>query len=341
MLQRDIEQYFFFGLLALSAILMFFVWKPFLSPIVLAIAFAIIFKPLHGRIFAAVGGRPNWAAFLTTCVALLIVVLLLIFFGGLLISEARGIYLQGTSGAGGFIETVTHTLETYVQKISPAVKIDVSLYIERSLNWLIGHLDSIFSGFFKILMSLFLMGIAFFYILRDGEVLKRRLVILSPLANSQDESILRKLEVAVGSVIRGSLLIAIIQGILSSIGFFIFGMPNPVVFGVITMFASLIPGIGTALVFIPSIGYLLYSGMPLSAIGLAIWGALAVGLIDNFLSPILIKRGVGIHPFLILISVLGGLAFFGPVGFLLGPILLSFFFALLEMYMPSKPLTLG
>ena len=99
--------------------------------------------------------------------------------------------------------------------------------------------------------------------------------------------------------------------------------------GVVAALAALIPGIGTALVLLPAIGYLFFTGSTGMAIGLLVWGFVAVGLIDNFLGPILVNRGVKIHPFLILLSIFGGPSFFGPIGFVLGPLIVALLFALL------------
>jgi predicted PurR-regulated permease PerM len=108
------------------------------------------------------------------------------------------------------------------------------------------------------------------------------------------------------------------------------------VWGSIAAVAALIPGVGTALVVVPGVLYLFFTGSTGYAIGLLIWGLLAVGLIDNLLGPLVVNRGIKIHPFIILLSVLGGLTFFGLVGFILGPLIIAFLFALLEIYKNSK-----
>ena len=171
-----------------------------------------------------------------------------------------------------------------------------------------------------------------YYLLKDGQKLKRAAIEYSPLANIDDEMILKKLELAIGSVIKGNFTIAFIQGILAFIGFTIFGVPNAILWGAAAAVAALIPSVGTALVLLPAVALLFLSGQLFPAVGLLLWGMLAVGLIDNFLGPKLIGRGMKLHPLLVLFSVLGGLVFFGPVGFLLGPIILSLLFALLHIY---------
>ena len=116
------------------------------------------------------------------------------------------------------------------------------------------------------------------------------------------------------------------------VGFWIFGVPNAILWGSFAAIAALIPGIGTALVLTPAILFLFARGEIFSAIGLLAWGVGVVGLIDNFLGPRLMGRGIELHPLIILLSVLGGIGFFGPIGFLLGPLIVSLFFALLDIY---------
>jgi predicted PurR-regulated permease PerM len=133
-------------------------------------------------------------------------------------------------------------------------------------------------------------------------------------------------------VIKGSLLIALIQGMVSGTGFAIFGVPNPVLLGSVAIIAALIPNVGTAVVLTPAILYLYLTDQVWQSAGLLIWGITAVGLIDNLLGPTLIGRSSKIHPLLILLAVLGGLAFFGPLGFILGPLVISLLFAVLDIY---------
>jgi predicted PurR-regulated permease PerM len=101
---------------------------------------------------------------------------------------------------------------------------------------------------------------------------------------------------------------------------------------VIAAFGALIPSVGTTIVFIPAVVFLLFNGAYVQAIGLLVWGVLAVGLIDNLLGPYLMSRGNKLHPFIILLAVLGGLSVFGPIGFVVGPVLVSLFIVLLELY---------
>jgi predicted PurR-regulated permease PerM len=173
-------------------------------------------------------------------------------------------------------------------------------------------------------------------LLRDGQKLKAAVVSLSPLSDADNEFIARKLERAINSAVKGNILIALIQGVLTTAGFLIFGVPSALLWGSLAAIAALIPGIGTALVLAPAIVFLFLAGEMVSGIGLTLWGMTAVGLIDNFLGPKFVGRGVQLHPLIILLSVLGGVGFFGPIGFLLGPLIISLLFALIDIYFANS-----
>jgi predicted PurR-regulated permease PerM len=328
------QYHFFLFLFIAVAVLLFFIFRPFLTPLVLALSFAIVFEPVYVRISKMVGGKESIAAVITVAIVILIVLVPVVLIGTLLFNEARSLYITLINqGAGtGVLAHTVNVLQKYVHKFSPTTTIDISEYARHSLEWVVLNLNTFFSSFLKIALSLLIMIFSLFYLLRDGKRLKRAYIRLSPLTNEYDESILTKIASAIASVIKGSLIIAVIQGILAAIGLYLFGIPNPIIFGVAAMIASLIPGIGTTLVMGPVIIFLFLSGQINAGIGLLIWQIAVVSLIDNFLSPHLIERGLKVHPFFILISVLGGLALFGPIGFILGPVVLAFFFALLDIY---------
>ncbi|MFA4890349.1 MAG: AI-2E family transporter [Candidatus Paceibacterota bacterium] len=330
------ELYFLFFLLAGIFIIVFFIFKPFLYVIVLAIVFATVFGPLHKKMLAMTRDRKSLAALLVTATILAVVVVPLTFLGIQIFQEASGLYssLVGNGDATNLSRVVGDTIQG-LARFSPVpieFSVDVNQYLKQGLSWLLQHLGPLFANVAKAMASVFIFLIALYYLFKDGHKLKRAIVALSPLQDIHDETIFNKLTSAINSVIKGNLAVAIIQGILTAIGFAIFGVPNATLWGSVAAIAALIPGIGTALVLLPAILYLFFSGEMLFAVGLLIWGVTAVGLVDNFLGPKLVGRGTRLHPFLILLSILGGIVFFGPLGFLLGPLVLSLLFALLEIY---------
>jgi predicted PurR-regulated permease PerM len=331
---NKVQHYFFLILFVGVLIVIFFILRPFLSALVLALALSIAFKPVYNRIVRLIGGKGTLAALITVVLIILIVLIPLLVVGSILFHEVTNLYVDLTrqSGGEGIIGHFASVSEKALQNILPDVTIDVASYVQGGLQWAVTHLDTFFSGFLKVILSLFVMTIAIFYLLRDGGGLRKVYLSLSPLSDTHDEKILKRITQAINAVIRGSLIIAVVQGTLAAVGTTFAGLPNPIIWGILATIASLIPGLGTGLVIGPAIIYLFFVGNISQAVILLIWQSLVVGLIDNFLSPYLINRGMQIHPFLVLLSVLGGIGFFGPIGFILGPIILAFFFALLDIY---------
>jgi predicted PurR-regulated permease PerM len=242
---------------------------------------------------------------------------------------------QGTITAG--VSSQVNSVAVRIHSIAPNLSVEslesgIDTYLRQGLAWIIGNMSAFFGGVAKILFNLFLMLLALFYFFRDGKKFVSSLVDLSPLKDSFDRHIIKKISLAVTSVIKGHMVIGLVQGMVTGIGFALFGIPSPILWGTIAGIASLAPTVGTSIVLIPGVLFLALSGSTLPAIGLLAWGIFAVGLIDNILGPFLIQRGVHIHSFLIMLSVLGGLALIGPVGFIAGPVALALLFALLDIY---------
>ena len=155
---------------------------------------------------------------------------------------------------------------------------------------------------------------------------------LSPLSSEADEKIMAKLTQTINGVVKGYLLIAFIQGTLMGIGLAIFHIPNPAIWAVVAGIASIIPPLGTAVVSVPAILFLFLTGNVGMAIGLLVWAVFVVGAGDNLLNPYIVGHKINIPPFLILFSVLGGIALLGPVGILIGPLTVALLYTLTDIY---------
>jgi predicted PurR-regulated permease PerM len=335
--------YFFYGLLLIGIVLAVLIFLPFLTPIVLAAALAVVFGPLHRKVQSTLfkdRERSSAAALVTLVLVAIIVLVPALLIVGKIYAEIQTMYayLIDEGGRSQFITAIngwSDLLTIKIFSLYPDYSFDsfnLTAILKKGLEWAFSNLDSIFTSITRMAFDGFILLLALFYFLRDGRELKRQIIAISPLGDADDEKIMRKLQRAIYSIFAGSILIGLIQGILVGIGFWIFGVPSPALWGFIAAIAALIPGVGTSLILIPGIAYLFLIGTTGPAIGLLIWGLLAVGLIDNFLGPVFMNRGIKVHSFMVLISVLGGLSFFGPIGFVLGPIILAFLFSLLEIY---------
>ncbi len=328
--------YYLSALLAGSLILIYLIFRPFLYTLIFAVVFAVVFQPVHKFILDHTRQRNGLSALIATTFVITILLLPIVLFGVQIIKEAKQVYLSlAEDSAKKIVHDTIYNLMERALRYLPAlkeIKFDFDQYLKEGLGWLLGHIGDVFSNVAKLMINFFIFITSLYYLFKDGHKLKKSFFELSPLPGKDNELIFYKLEAAINSVIKGNLVIALIQGVLSAAGFAIFGVPNAILWGSITAISSLIPGVGTSLVLIPAILFLFLSGKILSGFGLLAWGACAVGMIDNFLGPKLVGQRMQVHPMFILLSVLGGIVFFGPIGFLLGPLMISLFFAFFEIY---------
>ncbi|MBI5799031.1 MAG: AI-2E family transporter [Candidatus Yonathbacteria bacterium] len=328
------ELYFLLTLITVMSVLVFFIFQPFIYTLFLAVIFATVFAPAHKRILILVRGNRGLGALLATAAVLLVIVIPVTFLSTQIFKEATGLYssVVNNGGAAGISRYVEDFLRSTAIPFLPYDSLDVTQYMKQGLGLLIGNLDVVFSNVARIVISLFVLFLALYALFKEGGKVKRSIIALSPLSDAYDEAIFKKLGLTVNSVVRGSISVGLVQGALTALGLALFGVPNPVLWGTIAAVAALIPGVGTSLVLLPAILFLVLTGAPAPAVGLLIWGLFAVGLVDNILGPKIVGYGAKLHPFLILLSILGGVSFFGPLGFLFGPLALSLLFAFLEIY---------
>ena len=329
---RIVEYVFFFGLMAVVGYLLWLMFAPFLTALALAAVIVTICYPVYIRILKRTPRHNETiAALITTILVFVIVILPIIWITSMLLGEALSVYRMFGEGQFALEDGLTN-LERILQTVIPSMELNVTEYLRQTAEWLASKFGAIFAGTASTIFQFFIAMIGSFYFFRDGREFTKVLVRISPLPDDQDELILKRLAVAVRSVATGSVLVALVQGVLTAIGLTVVGFDSAILLGTVASFGALIPGVGTSIVFIPSIIYLFVTGAFVKGIILLIWGSLAVGLIDNFLGPYLMSRGNTMHPFIILLSVLGGVALFGPIGFVIGPVITSLFIVLLELY---------
>jgi predicted PurR-regulated permease PerM len=318
------------GLLIFS----FFILQPYLTSLILAAVFTIALWPVYKFILKFV--RIHFlAAFLMVLIVLIVLMIPLFFLGTRMVSEAYGAY-NSLVGSGGFqIDSVVQWLqekitEAFHIKVAP---IEISQYVKSILEWFVGNLGPIFSSLVRVVFTFLLSLFVLFFFFKDGSRIKKFFIEHSPLNPSYNTRLFEKIRSAVNAVVRGTLVIALINGITGGFGFFIFGLPSPALWGGLTVIASLVPALGISLVFVPAIVYLLFSGQTIMAAGLLVWGFLLIGLIDNTLGPKLVGRGMKMHPLLTFLGVIGGISLFGAIGFILGPIIFALLYVIFDIYL--------
>lgn len=339
----QIRPYFLAALLTLVAVVTFFLLQPFWITLALAGVFSVILSPLYGHIRRGLKLAPGGTAAVTLLVGVIVIAIPISFVVSRLIIETQTLYATlsqpgslATLQAG--VLSVGETLNGIVPGSGNAIaqfSQDLDTYSQQAASWAFGHAVGAASGTLRFGLLLFVFAMTLYYLLKEGPALKRTIMRLSPLTPAETGLLMERLSRTISSVVRGNMTIALIQGVLVATGFTIFGIPSGVLWGTIASVSALIPGIGTSLVVIPGILYLVFTGAAAQAIGLAIWSIVIVGLVDNFLSPKLIGARASIHPLLILLSVLGGISFFGPEGVFLGPLIISLLIGLLSIYSPA------
>jgi len=328
---KIIEKYFFFGLLLATLIFAFLIFRPFWIVLVLGASFSIVLYP----IYAWLNKRkfPNWLAALLTLFFFIVVLCLPLFgIGSVVFNQSQNLYhsvVNNNGNAGPFLGLIGNKIN---QILPQGVFFDINEKVSSFISFLTNNVANIFSATVSALFSFILLLLAIFYFLKDGEEWKKALLQLSPLSNIDDQKILHRLAQTINGVIKGYLFIAFVQGTLMGIGLAIFHVPNPAIWGVIAGIASMIPPFGTAIVSVPAVIFLFATGHTGLSVGLLIWATLIVGTCDNFLTPYVVGHKINIPPFLILFSVLGGIALLGPIGILIGPLTVSMLYTLTEIY---------
>ena len=324
------EKYFFFGLLLTTLIFTFFIFRPFWEVLILGISFSIVLYPfyewLHNKKI------PSWlASFVTLFCFIIILCGPLLGIGTIVFKQSENVF--NTVVANQNTEPFLTSIDTAINKILPdGINFSIREKTSEFVTYLSKNIAEIFTTTLSAFFSFVLLLLIIFYFLKDGAKWKKYITVLSPLSDKDDEKIINRLTFSINGIMKGTLLICLIQGIIMGVGLWIFGVPNPALWGTVAMFTSLIPTVGTALVSVPAIIFLFATQNLVGAIGLIIWSSLIVGLIDNFLNPFIVGKTINIPELLILFAVLGGISFLGPIGILVGPLTVSLLYTLISIY---------
>lgn len=326
--------------LGVISLLFFQVVKPFLLSIFIAALFAALFSPLYRWFLAHIGNRPALASILTLVTVLIFVfVPLFMVFGtvlsqGLEVAQSAKPWVQQQLAQPGLITAKLEALPFYDQ-ILP--------YREQALEWLsqltgsvsktaIDTVQAATVGTFSALLSLIIILYTMFFFLMDGDRLLYYLLYYLPLNDDDEKKLLIRFTSVTRATLKGTAVIGILQGVLAGLALHFAGIPSALFWAVAMMFLSVVPGIGTALVWGPAVIYLIVSGEYLVASLLAVYCIVVVGSIDNVLRPKLVGNDTRLHELMIFFSTLGGIMSFGFMGFVIGPIIAALFVTIWELY---------
>jgi len=340
--EHSIRRYLFIILLLFVLYLGFLVIRPFIGAAVIGALLAFLFHPIY-RWLARKTRMKSLSAFLVSLAFVILAAGLVLFVVTSATSEARSFYSLSKQKiyTGNYLDikcpyegedpSILCVLTDYTRELSQDP--NFRKYSESALNKISSFiLEEGSSMIFRIprfILEIFVAIFIMYYLLKDGRAIINRIKTLLPVKKSEKESIVKGFGQTVGAIFYAQVLIALIQGTLGGIGFWVVGISSPVLWGAIMVLFAFIPMFGTALVWFPASLILIMSGYAngdyltvWKGVGLLIYRALIVGTIDNLLKPRLIGRKTGVHPVLVLLGILGGLEIFGFIGFILGPLIL-------------------
>lgn len=344
---RRVEDRTFLALLIVATLAFAWVVSTFFDAIIWAVIAAILFAPMQKWLVTKRPGRPNSMALITLLTLIAIVIVPLIILGTLLLDQAAVLYVGVQSGKIDFaryLETILGALPDWGREVLDRFGFN---NVESVRGWLGKELSSSFEAIagqvlnigqrtLGFVLSLGVMLYLTFFLLRDGPRLAALVIDAIPLESSHRRGLADKFAAVVRATIKGHMVVAIIQGILGGVIFAALGIGGALIWGVSMAFFSMLPAIGTGLVWIPVSIYLFATGAWIKGVILVLCGVFVIGLVDNALRPVLIGRDTRMPDYVILISTLGGLELFGLSGFVVGPVIAALFIAVWEIFIASR-----
>ncbi len=313
------------GLLIVLGLFLLYLLRIFFLALFGAYVFSFMFAPVYVWLKRKIG-KDEIAALLT------VLLILVVALGPLLtlcyVAFNQAMTLQDKFDPQDF--------SVLFERFSPKVRASIDMTTERlTQNFftrLTEALPSVFSAVSSLVISLFVMFFVMYYIFMNFHYVVIRSTEYLPFRQSNAIWLVRQFEYISRAILIGQILVSCIQGFLGGIGFALFGLPDAVLWGIMMAVLSLVPVVGTSLVWLPAGLYLLVHRDYYSGIGLLLWGGIVVSHIDNFIRPRLGKKLGNINPIVMLLGAFAGLQFFGIVGLVVGPFLLAFFLLLLQVY---------
>lgn len=341
MVFRSLETWVFFSLVLLITVIFFWMTLPFLLPIFWAIVLAILFQPLYVRLVGLLRGRNAVAAFLATFSVIFVVLVPLALVVATVTRQALALYQQISAGKIDLSKPIAFFEKTLPQLTTLLREYNVDIdQVRQSINsaamvvtqWIAGEAVSIGQNVVVVAILFALMLYFLFFFFRDGDRIIRVVIRALPMGDEREERLFKKFAQVSRAIIKGTLVVAAVQGTIGGVLFLLVGIKAAAFWGVIMALLSLVPALGAALVWVPAAIFLLASGKIWQAIVLIVGGALVIGLADNVLRPILVGRDTKMPDYLVLLATLGGLNVFGLAGFVVGPIVAALFLVMWEMF---------
>jgi predicted PurR-regulated permease PerM len=335
---QKVRKNIFIAILMIGTVAFLWLLKPFAYPIFWAAVIAGIFDPLYKSINRRLK-HPNVSTVIMLIVVFLVIVLPLIVITSILLAEAIDMYsaLKDTAGiqqkAQGLIDLLKDN--PYLEKLDLDENALTEKFYEVSgsiSKYIVGYLTALTQNTLLLLINFIVMLYCLFFFIRDGDRLLRSSLYILELKDEIGNRIYQRFTSTARATLKGTLIIGLIQGMMGGILFWAVGISSAIVWGVIMVIAAMIPGIGCAIIWAPAALIMLATRHIWEAIVLIAIGSLVIGSVDNILRPVLVGKDTQMHPLLIFLSTIGGIAVFGISGFVIGPIITALLSTLWEIY---------
>jgi predicted PurR-regulated permease PerM len=333
-----------FQLLVIATSLAFawIVWQ-YAGAVLWATVIAIVFAPLQRRIVSLVRQRRTLAALTTETIVLVMVILPIALIAVALLQEAASVYARVQSGelhlgldirrlSSNLPAWVVHLLDRLGLTDLGAVQERLSNSLTRIAQFIAAQVLNFGQNAAGFIVSLFVMLYLLFFLLRDGDALVRRIKIAVPLRAGLRQELSSRFAIVIRATVKGNLVVAVAQGALGGLIFWLLGIHAPVLWGALMALLSLLPAVGAALVWLPVAIYLAVTGSTWQGVVLAAYGVLVISTVDNILRPILVGKDTKMPDYVVLIATLGGIAIFGANGLVIGPVIAAMFITVWDIF---------
>ncbi|MFH2204476.1 MAG: AI-2E family transporter [Elusimicrobiota bacterium] len=345
--RQRLIQYFFFAVFLLLLWQVVRILMPFYLALLGAALLALLTYPLHAWVARRLWRSPSIAAGISTTGIFTIVVIPVLLFGWISIKETSKIYPVVRDWVQEADFSTPRPVYDYLPPQLAAMgrraadfarrwNIDPKKIFLDNLDQLSSGMTGLAKALIKntlfLLFNILILTFTLFFFLRDGPFIIRRAVELVPMAPRNKHAIVHRIQITLSAVIRGVFVVAVVEGILASLGFALLGVPFPVFLGLLTSFLAPIPFFGPASIWIPVSAGLFISGAYTSAIYVFLWGLCVVSVIDNFLRPLLVSADAKLPILLLFFGMIGGLKVYGVTGVVLGPLTIALLLAFINIY---------
>ncbi len=315
-------------------VIVFFILKPILLSIILGVILAFVFLPVYSRLCKIIKSK-NISASILTAAIILLVIFPVWFLTPIIINQSIKVYLASQQ-----VDFVTPLKKIFPdlfasETFSTEVGSTIQAFVTKTTNYLVNSFSNLILNFPTLLLHSFIVFFTFFFVIRDKDSLIKYIQSLLPFPEDVEKKLFEASKAITTSVIYGQVIIGIIQGIIVGIGFLIFKIPNALLLTLLASVAGILPIVGTTIIWLPVVIYLLIGGNTFSAVGVTMFGIVSA-TIDNIIRPAFVSIKAKMHPLMVFIGMIGGLFLFGIIGFILGPLIIAYTLIILEIYRTKR-----